>query len=69
MKLVLKSECKQDEITLIVTDFEMPMMSGLEAVKELKAFYKQLNHRIMKKNEKDLNEDTFREKKSQFEFK
>ena len=31
---------------MVITDFEMPIMSGLEAIKEIRAFYLQMNLRI-----------------------
>ena len=45
----------EDRLTLIIVDFEMPMLSGLETVKEIKALYNMVNERIRKNfsSEKD----------------
>ena len=45
--IVSFSDFETDDITVIVTDFEMPMLSGLEAIKEISAFY---NHTNLKLN-------------------
>ena len=44
----------EDALTIIIVDFEMPMLSGLETVKETKALYSTINERIRKiSNESD----------------
>ena len=42
----MSSECCSDEVTMVITDFEMPIMSGLEAIKEIRAFSLQMNLRL-----------------------
>ena len=39
-----------EELTIVLTDYEMPILSGTQSIKEIKAFYNQINQRIIKKN-------------------
>lgn len=36
-------------VTIVIADFEMPVMNGLEAIREIRAFYSTINQRLRKK--------------------
>ena len=48
----------EDRLTLIIVDFEMPMLSGLETVKEIKALYNMVNERIRKNFSSETDPET-----------
>jgi hypothetical protein len=43
IKNVEDSTDPQNMVTIVIVDFEMPVMSGLEAIKEIKAYYNEVN--------------------------
>lgn len=48
MKNLYEVEEGEDTTTIIIVDYEMPMLSGLETVKEIRALYNTVNERIRK---------------------
>ena len=43
IKNVEESEEGAETVTIVIVDYEMPMMTGLEAIKEIQAFYSLVN--------------------------
>ena len=41
----------RDEINIVIADFDMPIMTGLEAVKEIRAIFTVINQRLLKKHQ------------------
>ena len=41
----------RDEINIVIADYEMPIMTGLEAVKEIRAIFTVMNQRLLKKHQ------------------
>ena len=41
----------RDEINIVIADYEMPIMTGLDAVKEIRAIFTVINQRLLKKHQ------------------
>jgi CheY-like chemotaxis protein len=43
IKHVKSLDRNQDSVTIVIVDYQMPFLTGLQAVAEIKAFYNQTN--------------------------
>jgi CheY-like chemotaxis protein len=41
----------RDEINIVIADYEMPVLTGLDAVKEIRAIFTVINQRLLKKHQ------------------
>lgn len=50
-KNLYEAKADEDLITIVIADFEMPKLTGLEVIKEIRALYTTVNQQLSRKIE------------------
>jgi CheY-like chemotaxis protein len=50
-KNLYEAGADDDLLTIVIVDYEMPKLTGLEVIKEIRALYHEVNQLIARKNE------------------